>query len=294
MVDLFRYRHWDLVGKRGLYYIISGLMLLCRSDRLVHPSVSMKASISRVGDPTPTILPAVCRRPKGRNYPGSFENKLKAAGIDGTVVFSPSKDANVSDQILVHTLLKGDEKADNLSTAATQVTDIANAVTLEYLPDSPGFPATGAASADTKAATAAAVAGKNVLASATATTVGGQNAAASATATTVAGNNAANSATASTMTATTAATGKAAPPASSSTKMVVKLDSKETVSGTISDELTRNAIAATFLGSCLILLWIWFRYNIAASAFAMPSPASSRCSMTWARWSAWSRCCTSR
>jgi len=50
--------------------------------------------------------------------------------------------------------------------------------------------------------------------------------------------------------------------ADSVTPIVASMASYDVVSGTIKDDLVNGGIAALIVGSLLIMLWIWFRYNI--------------------------------
>ena len=276
MVDLFRYRHWDLVSKRGLYYILSGLMLLVGLIALWTVGLNKGIDFKGGGSLTYNIAytdthAGRLQEDQGTRLSSDISSQLSSKGYSGnTVTFSPSKIDGVKDQILVHTLLKGDEKEDYLKNEAQQVGEIVNTAALVYLPDSPGFSADDMSKAlksavtgnDASASAASAqTLGNNATASATALATG-TNTAASATAQTI-GNNAKGSATATAVAPKVKAHAKSIThKGASGAKVVVQLDSKEQVSGTISQELTNRGVLAAILGSCLILLWIWFRYNV--------------------------------
>ncbi len=271
MVDLFRYRHWDLVSKRGLYYVISGLMLLV--GLIAWCTVGLNEGIDfKGGGSYPYNLAAPLPESQGRQLADAVSTQLKIDGYTGDATYSPSKIAGVKDQILVRILLTGNEKGDSVDREVPKVTKLVNDVALKYLPPTtPGFAVndeqlvkkltTGANASSSAVATA--ITGANASASATNTALAaGNNAAASAkvSAPLTTASNAGASATNTALNVTPAHTGAAG---KDTTKWVVQLGvDRSKIDGVISAALKRNGILAAILGSTLILFWIAFRYNI--------------------------------
>jgi len=248
VVDLFRYRHWDLVSKRGIYYFISIAILLVGMVALFSHGLNKGIDFKGGGSFSYDVASRLPEE-KSPSITADIHDQLKAKGIDSNVVVSPGKDASAKDQVLVSTLLPEEKNYDPAKESAA-ITPIVNSVVLKYLPANVNGidPSAAPASKDTSTAPAK-----------------GTNASSSAAASTV--TNASSSATSSTIgKTTTPATDTAAKttdqPAKSGEKMVVALVGKEQVSGTISQELQNKGVLAAIFGSVLILLWIWLRYNI--------------------------------
>ncbi len=131
MVDLFRYRKWDLVSKRGLYYLISALMLLTGI-------IAIFSNVSRLGPGNwlnfgidfkggglvsyrvDAKLPA----DKTDHIIGEIRTQLKEMGIeDSEVQISPGAVEDTGDIILIRTLLPKDVKPNELDMVlAEQIT----------------------------------------------------------------------------------------------------------------------------------------------------------------------------
>ncbi len=127
MVDLFRYRKWDLVSKRGLYYVISGLMILAGMISWamygLHQGIDFKGGglvTYRVAGTLPEA-----------DHPqiiGEIRDALEKAGIENEVQISAGSHEfglghDTSDVILVRTLRGNNattnEDEDNLLTTQT-------------------------------------------------------------------------------------------------------------------------------------------------------------------------------
>ena len=184
MVDLFRYQKWDLVSKRGIYYLISGVMLAVGLFFLFTNGLNLGIDFKGGGLVTYGMA-------KGQHIPADkhgnaideISKTLDDQKIQNEVLVSPGTDV-LGDQIIVRTLLgegerqKRGEQLDNETSKV--ITPTVNAVVAKYAP-------------------------------------------------------------------------------SASAPIVV---SQDVVDGSIQQDLINKGIAASILGSLLILLWIWLRYNI--------------------------------
>lgn len=193
MVDLFRFRKWDLVSKRGIYYLISFLMLAIGL-------VAMGIYHARTGDFFKLGIDfkgggLVTYRLDGK-LPAGMESqvikdirvKLSAEKIENEVQVSPALKDEAGDTIIIRTMLQegGSREQDE------QLTDVLNGQII------------------------------NTIAP-----------------------------------AVTDAVKQYAPNMPTPVE-----DSREVVTGTVSQELVKNGVAAFLLGSLLIMGWIWVRYNI--------------------------------
>ena len=186
MVDLFRYQKWDLVSKRGIYYVISGLMLLAGMIFLFAPGHGLNKGIDFTGGGLVSYAMANTQhipQDKDSNAIADIRAALDAVKIQNEVQISPGI-GDKGDQIIVRTMLgEGDsqQKIDELNNEIGKtITPAVNKVVKDYAP----------------------------------------------------------------------------------TASAPSLESQDVVSGTIKDELINKGIAAMVLGSILIILWIWVRYNI--------------------------------
>jgi len=186
VVDLFRNRQWDLVSKRGLYFLISGIVLLIGIVAMItnkaQTGSALNFGIDFKGGGLVTYRMAANTRIGASHYQDIIVDIRKALddkGIGNEVRIAPSVD-NSGDQIIVNTEL-AEKRGTALSDDIQQViTPAVNAAITEHLPE---------ASAPT-------------------------------------------------------------------------MESSDVVSGTIKNEMITSGIFALVIGSALILLWIWIRYNI--------------------------------
>lgn len=107
MVDLFRFQKWDLVSHRGLYYLISGLMLAAGLAAFIINWETTGAGLNegldfKGGGLVTYNLTGHIPDNDSTRLTGVLIEKLKAAGIDNEVTVSPG----AKDQILVRILLK--------------------------------------------------------------------------------------------------------------------------------------------------------------------------------------------
>jgi len=184
VVDLFRYQKWDLVSKRGIYYVISGLMLLVGLFFLFTNGLNLGIDFKGGGLVTYVMANNQHIAPdKINNAMADIRKALDDKKIQNEVQISPGLD-NKGDQIIVRTLLgegNDTQRTEQLNAEIGQIiTPTVNKAVQEYAPGS----------------------------------------------------------------------------------TVPKLDSQDVVSGTIKDELVNKGVFAMVLGSILIVLWIWVRYNI--------------------------------
>lgn len=195
MVDLFRYQHWDLVSKRGMYYVISAIMLLAGIVALFSNASrngwgnALNFGIDFKGGGSVSYrVDGRLPEPKLSTIIGEIRGKLEADGIKRSEVqISPATGESSGDVVIVKLMLPDntpDAQVDSVLTeqASKTITPAVSEVVKQYLPKS---------------------------------------------------------------------------------SEITKPEAQETVTGTVSDELLKNGVAALIIGSILILFWIWFRYNIA-------------------------------
>jgi preprotein translocase SecF subunit len=189
VVDLFRYRHWDLVSKRGIYYTLSGLLLavgliLCFT-RGLNQGIDFKGGDQityNVNGTLPDHTGSIGDIRTALQQEGQKANDPSLQSADVEIATSGQVAGTQNDQILVSMVLppSGQSAQHNAqldSEIATTITPAVNA--------------------------AAAKAGKTA-----------------------------------------------------------EMVSKDSVSGTISNDLKTNAIVAGVIGSILIMFWIGIRYNV--------------------------------
>lgn len=184
MVDLFRYQHWDLVSKRGIYYLLSGLLIAFGLFSLLTKGLNLGIDFRGGGQVTYSVPGTLPNHDKIINDIRTELNKSSIEGLKGAEVRIST--GQNSEQVEVRSLLPEDKTAE-----ALHIRQIAEAIT----------PA---------------------------------------------------------VTEVIKRAGKVAPS---------KYDNREIVTGTISDELATQGVVALIIGSLLIMLWIWVRYNIAGSGF---------------------------
>jgi len=128
VVDLFRYRKWDLVSKRGLYYVISGLMLLAGLFALCRPGGGLHQGIDFKGGGLVTYM--VDGHLPQSDYSEiirDIRETLKSKNVENEVQISAGSQAdfggahNTGDVILVRTLLIQDTSIDQDSLLAQQI-----------------------------------------------------------------------------------------------------------------------------------------------------------------------------
>jgi len=213
-----------------------------------------------------------------RSQVGSdIREALKAKGIENEVQIAPGMEGS-GDQIIVRTLLgegakekKGQQLEDEI---LNTITPIANAEALKALPNAPvadlqvvyGVPSVDNNTENTLIDSLQdALKTKSITAKAKIVT--GEEG--SQLVVSAAFNKATEAQTEQDITATVNAqlqknvpgTATIAKP-DSVTFNVVRTESYDVVSGTIKNDLIRSGVAALIIGSLLIMLWIWFRYNI--------------------------------
>lgn len=226
MVDLFRNQKWDLVDKRGVFYGFSGLLTLAGIIALftwgLTLGIDFKGGIEATYHVNGTLPD------HGRIQEVIRENLAAKSGDNDIVV----KNAEI--QVLPSTTSKGDDiivkalssnQEDDQNTILEKINTVVSAAV------------------KTSGAVIATTDDKPVVNSSTATI--------------------SSSATISEpSSATTEAPVTEKPVAASSIGNGVTLVSHEAVGGTVKSDLISHAILALIIGTLLIMLWIWIRYNI--------------------------------
>jgi len=186
MVDLFRYKHWDFVGKRSLYFIISLILVIVSIAALFKNGLNLGIDFKGGGLVSYTVEGKIN---DSNQILEGVRAKLHESGDENLVqAHVQIASAGTNDQIIVNTRLIEEEGVDQNAIFEAQIKD--------YI---------------TPAVTAAAEEhGLNL---------------------------------------------NPIP------------DSKEVVSGTISNEFVTNAVIAIIVGMLLIMAWIWLRYNISGAGF---------------------------
>ncbi|MHB9027059.1 MAG: protein translocase subunit SecF [Armatimonadota bacterium] len=193
MVDLFRYRHWDLVSKRSFYYVFSAIIIIAGIVTFFTKGPNLGIDFKGGGLVT-YRMQASLPTEKHNLIISGIRTAIDEARLQNEVQISPGALAGSGDQILVRTLLttvsekEADDRLDEQ--IKTIITPAVEKVVKEHDPQA-----------------------KPVL------------------------------------------------------------DSKELVTGTVSRELVQNGILAVILGSLLILVWIWLRYNIAGAGLRYSAAA---------------------
>lgn len=132
MVDLFRFKKWDMVSKRGIYYLISLVMvtigLLAMGANYSRTKELFKLGIDFKGGGLVTYrLDGSLPAGKGTVVAHDIREQLSAAGIENEVQVSPGSTADVGDSIIVRTMLQeGGGQSDDqalVDVLAGQITD---------------------------------------------------------------------------------------------------------------------------------------------------------------------------
>jgi preprotein translocase subunit SecF len=137
VVDLFRNRKWDLVSKRGVYYLISGIILLIGIISLFTQGLNL--GIDFKGGGLVTYKMAENTHIEAAQHQviiKDIRDALDAKGIGNEVQIAPSMD-NSGDLIIVRTELAekhGNALSEDIETV---ITPAVNATLAEHLPDSP-------------------------------------------------------------------------------------------------------------------------------------------------------------
>lgn len=146
MVDLFRNQKWDLVSHRGLYYVISAVMLLVGLVALFRPGGGLNLGIDFKGGGLVTYrVSGHFPTEKDPVIIGEIRDKLKAAGIENEVQLSPAGMNNTGDIILIRTLLEKDAQSEQLDRQlegliTKSITPTVTAVAAKYLPSDAAAP----------------------------------------------------------------------------------------------------------------------------------------------------------
>lgn len=140
MVDLFRYRRWDLVSKRWVYFTISGLMtIICIVALAV---MKLNLGIDFKGGGLVTYQLADNTRLPADSHSIVYDDihkKLEESGINNEVLIAPGSGKS-GDQIIVRTLLRASdaESGQQLDEdIAKYITPAVNEAVQKQLPDAP-------------------------------------------------------------------------------------------------------------------------------------------------------------
>ncbi len=105
MVDLFRNQKWDLVSKRGLYYVISAVILFIGLWALFARGLNLGIDFKGGGLVTYRIQGHLTETQASDVIKTLRDDELKQAGITAEVQVSPETAASSGDVIIVRTLL---------------------------------------------------------------------------------------------------------------------------------------------------------------------------------------------
>ncbi len=128
MVDLFRYKHWDLVSHRGIYYFLSLLMLaigvfaMIMNYQKTHECWNLGIDFKGGGLVTYTVQGRIAEADNPLVIQ-EIRESLQKQGIENEVQISPSAVAGSGDQVLIHTLLAPDSKVDLDAQLQRQIKD---------------------------------------------------------------------------------------------------------------------------------------------------------------------------
>jgi len=290
VVDLFRYRHWDLVSKRGLYYLISVLMLAIGIIALVmnkaQTGSAMNYGIDFKGGGLVTYQLADNTHFQSDNQRAEVGKQIRealtATGIGNEVQIAPGTGSkNNGDQIIVRTLLgegakekKGQQLEDEI---LNTITPAANEAAKSRLPTAPvadvmasyAVPAIPDAGKRLDLTRGIQDALKLKEIDAKAKIAPGKDSTGNLLIVRAALGQQFEETVKSKITPTVNAQLKKvvanAPAISTPTSVVpyiIRTESYDVVSGTIKNDLIKSGVAALIIGSLLIMLWIWLRYNI--------------------------------
>ncbi|MHB0938270.1 MAG: protein translocase subunit SecF [Armatimonadota bacterium] len=140
MVDLFRYRRWDLVSKRGVYYTVSGLMTLICIIALL--AWKLNLGIDFKGGGLVTYQLADNTRLPADSYTrvtDDIRDALEADGINSEPLVSPGSGTH-GDQIIVRTLLRESDKESGQQLEdeiKSNITPAVNEAVRKQLPEAP-------------------------------------------------------------------------------------------------------------------------------------------------------------
>jgi preprotein translocase SecF subunit len=246
---LFRNQRWDLVSKRGLYYVISGLMLAIGMAALLYKGLNLGIDFtggSKVGVVT---VQHIGGKDREDALSKAIEANLDAASISGySVRILPGVEGGLRDGIEVST-----PKREDIAAAAPAPKPVEPAALVApATPPAAGTPATATTppATDAPATTPPATTPEPAVAAVPAPTEG-------------------KTVEAGSLSAHSAAVLKAMEDAAKAQNIELtrNTDGKtvvnsENVSGIIQDQLITNSVLALVFGSLLIMGWIWIRYNI--------------------------------
>ena len=113
MVDLFRFRHWDLVSKRGIYFAISGLMLLAGMIALATRGLNFGVDFKGGGLLTYRIDGNLSSK-NGSRLVTELRDSLEEQGIVSEVKLSPAAVDSGGDSIIILTKLSSKNSQNEL------------------------------------------------------------------------------------------------------------------------------------------------------------------------------------
>jgi len=139
VVDLFRYRHWDLVSKRGIYYTFSSLLILAGLICLITRGLNLGIDFKGGGLTTFTTTGHI---PNNQidDVIGSIRDGLKKAGVENDVVISSNSAlAKPQDFIVITTRLPHDLQSDLDSQLLAMKPIVSSVVAKHHLSLAPGL-----------------------------------------------------------------------------------------------------------------------------------------------------------
>ena len=132
MVDLFRFHKWDLVSKRGMYYIISIVLVVISLFSLLHGGLNLGIDFKGGGLVTYTVSGRI---PDSNRVVDIVRTKLAETGdekLRNADVQIASSSTN--DQFVIHTPL-GEDASDQDAIFTKQVSEVITPVMLEIAAD---------------------------------------------------------------------------------------------------------------------------------------------------------------
>jgi preprotein translocase subunit SecF len=117
VVDLFRFKHWDLVTPRGWYYVISAVMLAVGIVFMIMNTQQTGFAVNegidfRGGGLATYSVKGQLPVAESATIVSSIKEKLKAANVESDVMISPGAVGTPNDQILVRVLLEKNAEED--------------------------------------------------------------------------------------------------------------------------------------------------------------------------------------
>lgn len=106
MVDLFRYRHWDLVSKRWLYFVISGIVLLAGMISLATRGLNLGVDFKGGGLLTYRIDGRLSSAQSSR-FVTELRDSFEQQGVVSEVKMSPATNKKDRDSIIILAKLSG-------------------------------------------------------------------------------------------------------------------------------------------------------------------------------------------